>query len=209
MDYQLNELEQQFADEYIVNGRNSNKGCIYLITNTISLNQYVGLTTRGIEKRFKEHSRANSTIGNAIRKYGEDVFTIEIIKECKDYADLIKSECEMIAKYDTYRNGYNNTTGGDGVRTPVLLDMVLDDKQIKFCKYVEKRNNEEYNPRDVSEMTKSWLLTVIYLYLTSVVKKDKIRVAKMLTRLKPEYVKAISTLNVLDGQEVIDYASQK
>ena len=61
---------------------------------------------------------------NAIEKYGWDSFNHEIIGWCeaenKDELNYILNEweCYYIEKYDSYYNGYNGTTGGDGTRFP-------------------------------------------------------------------------------------------
>lgn len=52
----------------------------------------------------------------AIRKYGIDNFTITILKDNIPDVDLDKWERFYIQKYNTYNNGYNLTTGGEGNR---------------------------------------------------------------------------------------------
>lgn len=93
---------------------------IYCISNSINTKQYVGKTTKNIDKRFKEHlsdSRKeecnNRPLYNSICKYGEDKFKIEILQEC-DELELNFWENFWIEKLDTYKNGYNATLGGDG-----------------------------------------------------------------------------------------------
>ena len=49
-------------------------GRIYCIENKINHKKYIGLTTRSIEERFSEHCKADTVIGEAIRKYGVDNF---------------------------------------------------------------------------------------------------------------------------------------
>lgn len=48
-----------------------------------------------------------------MRKYGIDNFYIEMIEQCDDNL-LNEREIYWINKLDTYKNGYNSTTGGDG-----------------------------------------------------------------------------------------------
>lgn len=98
------------------------KGIIYKITNDINKKIYIGKTLSTIEKRFDEHIRdANREkkekrpLYNAINKYGKEHFHIEIIEEC-DIKELSKQEIYWIGYYDTYKNGYNATLGGDGVQ---------------------------------------------------------------------------------------------
>lgn len=88
---------------------------IYKITN-ISNNQcYIGQSIN-IEKRWKDHQRAldNYAIHKALRKYGIQNFTFEIIELCKA-EELNTKEQYWIKYYNSYINGYNETPGGEGV----------------------------------------------------------------------------------------------
>ena len=91
---------------------------IYKITNKINQHSYIGLSTN-IEKRIKYHKtpynwqrESNKALYQAILKYGIDNFTFEILEECK-VSELDDKEKYYIQLYDTYKNGYNMTTGGE------------------------------------------------------------------------------------------------
>ena len=72
---------------------------------------YIGLTTRTVEMRWKEHVRGTQYIDNAIKEFGKENFIIETIEECEDdVAD--DREIYWIQYYDSYHNGYNYTLGG-------------------------------------------------------------------------------------------------
>lgn len=91
-------------------------GVIYLLIDGTNDYEYVGQTTRTVEKRFKEHAVADSCIGNAIRDHGVDMFVIAILKECYSQAELDRCERHMIRSRDTrFPNGYNMTDGGEGI----------------------------------------------------------------------------------------------
>lgn len=101
---------------------NSNCG-IYKITNLINNKVYIGQSIE-ISKRWKAHisyannklsKEYNTSIHNAIRKYGENNFKFEIIENCRK-EDLDNKEKYWIKFYDSInRNkGYNLTTGGMG-----------------------------------------------------------------------------------------------
>jgi hypothetical protein len=49
----------------------------------------------------------------AMRKYGVDNFSINILDTADNINELKEKEMYYISKYDTYRSGYNLTTGGD------------------------------------------------------------------------------------------------
>lgn len=94
---------------------------IYKITNLINGKVYIGKTCRDIETRWREHkARAKQNKGyylhNAILKYGEENFTIEIIEQTTQEEKINELEQKWIIFYSsTDRNkGYNLTTGGDG-----------------------------------------------------------------------------------------------
>ena len=87
-------------------------GYIYKITNDINNQVYIGLTTRSIEQRWKEHIRhKSSSIDNAIQKYGIAHFSVEEIEECPDEI-IDEREIYWIEYYDSFNNGYNATFGG-------------------------------------------------------------------------------------------------
>lgn len=92
---------------------------IYKITNDINNKVYVGKTTRDLDTRFNEHKKpkngkSKSAIRDAIQKYGSEHFQIELIEEC-EYDRLNERERYWISYYDSYQQGYNLTTGGDGI----------------------------------------------------------------------------------------------
>jgi hypothetical protein len=91
---------------------------LYLVTNTINDKVYVGLTIGDLGRRLKQHFAAarrgrKSAFANALRKYGEDAFKIELItSSARTYDELQVQEVEEIAKRDAIRNGYNTALGG-------------------------------------------------------------------------------------------------
>jgi group I intron endonuclease len=98
-------------------------GYIYKITNTISKKCYIGET---IEKnpitRWNGHKNAIARGGgcpalrDAVKKYGIDVFTFEVILTCPD-EERFTYEKEYIQKYNSrVPNGYNISPGGEGGR---------------------------------------------------------------------------------------------
>lgn len=97
------------------------RGIIYKYTSTITNKSYIGQTVSP-ERRKSRHrcSMANDHFHNAIRKYGFDTFIYEVLATVdNDSLDYVKSrlnwlEKYYIKKYDTYRNGYNSTAGGEG-----------------------------------------------------------------------------------------------
>ena len=96
---------------------------IYKIENSINGKVYIGQSTNifyrlrnHISETFNPNSRSyDSPIHRAIRKYGIENFTFEIIDFCLNKEELDEEETYWIQKYDSYINGYNATMGGEGV----------------------------------------------------------------------------------------------
>lgn len=93
---------------------------IYCIKNNINGKCYVGKTLKSPKERFSEHlydaykpTEENRPLYRAIKKYGENNFSLQVLEEC---ADELASEREIwyIKKLKTYAHGYNATIGGDG-----------------------------------------------------------------------------------------------
>jgi len=90
-------------------------GLIYLITNKVNGQQYVGQTKRNVRLRWGAHKWTKSGIlGKAFKKYGLNNFIFEEIISCFDKDSLNYYEKYFIEFYNTLRpNGYNLTTGGN------------------------------------------------------------------------------------------------
>ena len=113
-------------------------GIVYLITNLLDDKQYVGQTTRTLEERFSEHAEAESLLGNAIRKYGEENFSHEVLAECETPDELDTQERFYIKKLDCkHPKGYNLTDGGRCSRSPkTKVEKQLDPRKEFFLKMI-------------------------------------------------------------------------
>lgn len=103
------------------------KGIIYKITNKVNNKAYIGQTRYTLEFRWRQHQhkKDNTYFHNAIHKYGIENFELEILEEC-DTELLNSKEMFYIAKYDSFKNGYNLTLGGNGNKR-LLLDSQYDE----------------------------------------------------------------------------------
>jgi group I intron endonuclease len=94
---------------------------VYKITNLFYGTSYIGKTIKTLDQRWLEHLKealggGSRILCRAIRKYGPDAFSREIICECTDHTDLNEMEKFCIAVFHTRSPlGYNMTDGGDGV----------------------------------------------------------------------------------------------
>ena len=95
---------------------------IYSITNTINNKRYIGISQdyknrkRVHEWAMKNNKHRNIKLQRAVNKYGYDNFKFEILKEIEtdDRIKALVLENKYILKYDTYKNGYNQSEGFEG-----------------------------------------------------------------------------------------------
>ena len=89
---------------------------IYLITNLFNLKKYVGITKFSLEERFSQHVKRGFLLTEAIKKYGEQKFSIELIEVVESAERAYELEIFFIKEYNAKApNGYNLTDGGDGI----------------------------------------------------------------------------------------------
>lgn len=87
--------------------------CLYRHTSP-SGKAYIGITN-DYTRRCDEHQRADGSspkFHRAIRKYGWDNFTHEILATGMTESEASELEIACIAKWNTVADGYNSTSGG-------------------------------------------------------------------------------------------------
>ena len=94
-------------------------GDIYKIITDFNDKIYIGKTKNGAKKRWHEHIKRdinnNQYIHRAMRQYGIEHFSYEILETNIPENELNNKEKEYIKKYNSkVPNGYNETDGGDG-----------------------------------------------------------------------------------------------
>ena len=120
---------------------------IYKIINQIDGKVYIGQSV-SIYKRWKEHRSVaylehdehyNTYLYYAIRKYGLENFSFEIIEKCTP-EELNEREMYWIEYYDSFNRekGYNLTKGGDGRLYDYDEIFQLWNQGLK-CKEIEER----------------------------------------------------------------------
>lgn len=123
-------------------------GVIYKIENKVNGKVYIGQTKVCFYHRKRAHlyelrseTKRNIKLQSAWNKYGEKNFIFSIIGEFP-FSLLDKKEIYYIAKYDSFRNGYNMTVGGNQVMHD--REHTIDAK--RKMKFTAKNNwsKEEY-----------------------------------------------------------------
>lgn len=109
-------------------------GVIYKVTNKINGKIYIGQTVNRIELRYSakgdtviekiynyhkncknRNSYYNIKLYNSIKKNGTNNFDFDIIDYAFSEHELNIKECLYVSLFDSFRNGYNNTVGGDSI----------------------------------------------------------------------------------------------
>ena len=93
-------------------------GIVYKATSP-SGKIYIGITITSLKERIRIHLRSlkkgsRTPFHDAIRKYNAKNICWEIIDRANDWKELCELEKKYIALYDSFKNGYNLTLGGEG-----------------------------------------------------------------------------------------------
>lgn len=115
---------------------------------------YVGQTIQKVERRINCHyweamrNQNDTKLNRAIRKYSPTNFAWKIIKEC-DNDELDDYEQFYIKIFNTFCNGYNSTTGGQGTQ----MFRVSDTTKEKIRKFqIDYNKNSEIRKRKQEQM---------------------------------------------------------
>lgn len=94
-------------------------GVIYKIVNDVNDKVYIGQTAGSMVERYKQHlknvnqKRHQEKLYQAMREIGVEHFHQELIEEANE-KELDEKERYWIRFYDSLKNGYNMTCGGNG-----------------------------------------------------------------------------------------------
>ena len=127
---------------------------IYKITNLLNNKVYIGQSIN-ILKRWTSHSTEysnpnskayNYALYRAIRKYGINNFSFQIVEIC-DSTQLDELEKHYIELFNSFKNGYNENKGGQNIygHPKLTEEQVLEIKKKLFTqKYTLTSLSEEY-----------------------------------------------------------------
>lgn len=116
---------------------------------------YVGQTVN-LESRHKQHIKYdpfninnleyNYPLSRGVRKYGEQEYELVILEDNLSKEQLNEREKYWIAYYDTYFNGYNQSTGGSTPTKPIFNEEKID-------MVIEMLEDESYSYQDIVNKT--------------------------------------------------------
>ena len=86
---------------------------------------------------------------NAMNKYGKENFYVETIESGIPIDKLDKKEIQYIEEYDSYKNGYNSTKGGDGR----IFNSIEDENELLELAKKGKSGNELSKIYNVNKAT--------------------------------------------------------
>lgn len=171
-------------------------GQIYRIKNLENGKRYIGQTRNyfinhgkyrsfGYEKRFKDHiSEALNNVKKkqcyklncAIRKYGKEKFHVKLIRTCP-VEKLDEYEIKYIKKYDSYKNGYNLTKGGNGAKMNSGIRKKLSNATKKYYENKEnklKQSTIQWINADTKKYQQLEKRKILRVVITRIKNKDSI-----------------------------------
>ena len=115
---------------------------------------YIGLTTKTLEHRKSQHLRSakcgsNMHFHKAIRKYGPDSFTWDVVMRCESKESLVEKEQLLISLYEPEQL-YNKSLGGEHS----AYGMKHTEETKRVCgEYAKKR----WDGKRASDVYPSWV----------------------------------------------------
>lgn len=113
---------------------------------------YIGITCNEARRRYehkkKTKNNEDTKFARALKKYGIDNLEYSILAKVKTIEEAKLLEIKYIKEYDSYRNGYNSTLGGDisngaAKLTEYLVNQIR--KELQIGKFLNKEIAKKYN----------------------------------------------------------------
>lgn len=142
---------------------------VYKSINKTNKKIYIGITTRSLNRRIYEHlfnakNNSQTKFHRAIRKYGSDNFEWSIIYKGESLEEIFKKEIFFIQKFNSYKNGYNMTIGGDsgfGFKGEEHPNSSINEETAKKIIHLITHTDLKY--REISEITDTPKSTVLHV----------------------------------------------
>ena len=160
-------------------------GFIYKITNKVNNKVYIGQTRYTIESRWRQHLKnfniehRRQPLYKAFEKYGIENFEVEQVEEV-NVDKLDEREIFWIAKYDSFKNGYNATLGGQEGRIYFWTDSQYEEIRTMYLSgFTSTSISKHYN-------VSSWVILNILKSLNIKIKRNPLAMNSL---EKAEFIK--------------------
>jgi len=124
---------------------------VYKIENIMNNKVYIGYTSLSINERLHKHYTntlygMKSKLYDSIRKNGITNFRLCELHRTSDLSESLNMEKFYIDKYNSFKNGYNMTLGGDGGNCTLYMnDVELSEYKSKLSGCNSGKNNNTYS----------------------------------------------------------------
>lgn len=131
------------------------KGIIYTVTNKETKLVYVGLTTKSLEVRKKDHIKKSKkgksyAFQNAIATYGPEAFRWEQVDTALTIDELAQKEKAYILKHNSQEDGYNQSEGGEIQKSVYQYDIITGKLVDKYSNLTDASAVIGLNKKDLS-----------------------------------------------------------
>tara|TARA_R110001592_G_C13188743_1_gene752049 strand:+ start:3634 stop:4281 length:648 start_codon:yes stop_codon:yes gene_type:complete len=133
------------------------KKVVYKVTNKETEEVYIGITTKSIEDRKKDHLKKSKNgksyaFQNAIATYGAEAFKWEQIDTAVTTNELAQKEKEYILEYNSKEQGYNLDGGGGIQKTVYQYDIITGNLVDKYSNLTNAGAVVGLNKQDLSSV---------------------------------------------------------
>jgi group I intron endonuclease len=130
---------------------------VYKVTNKNTEEVYVGVTTKSIEDRKRDHLKKSKkgksyAFQNAIATYGVDAFKWEQIDTATTTNELAQKEKEYILEYNSKEQGYNSDSGGGIQKTVYQYDILTGVLVNKYSNLTDASATVGLTKQDLSKV---------------------------------------------------------
>lgn len=173
---------------------------IYKVTCKTTNKVYVWFCVDFNERKARHLRSAvtgvNTRFYNAIRKYGEDSFTWEIIEKNKagSLQELKESEKHYIKLFNSYEAGYNATHGGDGGFTG-LNSGVFKKGHVPWCTGIKLSVSHVDNLKKADRSRSFKPVTQLDLSGNALAEFDSILSASIKTKISEQIIGRVCSLD--------------
>lgn len=161
---------------------------LYKIVCSANGKLYIGYTSKTAEERFQTHLlnakwKRKTALYDAIRAYGPEAFSVEMLLTCDDHASACAHEVRLIAELCCLLPaGYNMTSGGDGVPLTEEQRAAANAKKRGVCSPKQLASNLRRKGQKASAETRAKL---------SVARKGRKQSAEHVTKRAASFRKTI------------------